>query len=41
MDKKLAIDVRRLWAFIECTQHDVLNEYKGKRGLFASAMKVT
>lgn len=30
MDKKLAIDLRRLWAFLESTQHDVLNEYKGK-----------
>ena len=30
MDKKLAIDLRRLWAFLESTQHEVLNEYKGK-----------
>ena len=30
MDKKLAIDLRRLWAFLESTQHDALNEYKGK-----------
>lgn len=30
MDKKLAIDLRRLWAFLESTQHDVLKEYKGK-----------
>lgn len=30
MDKKLAIDLRRLWAFLESTQYDVLNEYKGK-----------
>ena len=30
MDKKLAIDLRRLWAFLENTQHEVLHEYKGK-----------
>ena len=30
MDKKLAIDLRRLWAFLESTQHEVLKEYKGK-----------
>ena len=30
MDKKLAIDLRRLWNFLETTQQDVLNEYKGK-----------
>ena len=30
MDKKLAIDLRRLWAFLESTQNDVLKEYKGK-----------
>ena len=29
-DKKLALDLRRLWAFLEATQQDVLNEYKGK-----------
>ena len=29
-DKKLAIDLRRLWAFLEATQQDTLNEYKGK-----------
>ena len=29
-DKKLAIDLRRLWAFLEATQQDVLNDYKGK-----------
>lgn len=29
-DKKLALDLRRLWAFIEATQQDVLDEYKGK-----------
>ena len=26
MDKKLAIDLRRLWAFLESTQHEVLKE---------------
>ena len=30
MDKKLAIDQRRLWAFLESTQQNVLDEYKGK-----------
>ena len=30
MDKKLVIDLRRLWAFLESTQHEVLKEYKGK-----------
>ena len=30
MDKKLAIDLRRLWAFLESTQQNVLDEYKGK-----------
>ena len=30
MDKKQAIDLRRLWAFLESTQNDVLKEYKGK-----------
>ena len=30
MDKKLAINLRRLWAFLESTQNDVLKEYKGK-----------
>ncbi len=30
MDKKLAIDLRRLWAFLESTQNDVLKEHKGK-----------
>ena len=30
MDKKLAIDLQRLWNFLETTQRDVLNEYKGK-----------
>lgn len=30
MDKKLAIDLRRQWAFLESTQNDVLKEYKGK-----------
>ena len=29
-DKKLALDLRRLWAFLEATQQDTLNEYKGK-----------
>lgn len=29
-DKKLALDMRRLWAFLESTQQDVLDEYKGK-----------
>ncbi len=30
MDKKLALDLRRLWSFLEKTQSDVLQEYKGK-----------
>ncbi len=30
MDKKLAIDLRRLWAFLETSQKETLNEYKGK-----------
>lgn len=30
MDKKLALDLRRLWSFLETTQGDVLQEYKGK-----------
>ena len=30
MDKKLAIDLRRLWNFLESTQQDTLDEYKGK-----------
>lgn len=30
MDKKLALDLRRLWSFLESTQADVLKEYKGK-----------
>ena len=30
MDKKLALDLRRLWSFLETTQGDVLKEYKGK-----------
>ncbi len=30
MDKKLAIDLRRLWAFLESTHQNVLDEYKGK-----------
>ena len=30
MDKKLAIDLRRLWNFLETTQQDTLDEYKGK-----------
>ena len=30
MDKKLAIDLRRLWAFLEASQKETLNEYKGK-----------
>ena len=30
MDKKLAIDLRRLWAFLEATQQATLDEYKGK-----------
>ena len=30
MDKKLAIDLRRMWAFLESTQQNVLDEYKGK-----------
>lgn len=30
MDKKLALDLRRLWSFLESTQGDVLKEYKGK-----------
>ncbi len=30
MDKKLAIDLRRLWAFLEATQQPTLDEYKGK-----------
>ena len=29
-DKKLALDLRRLWAFLDTTQQDMLNEYKGK-----------
>ncbi len=29
MDKRLAIDLRRLWHFLRATQQDVLNEYKG------------
>ena len=30
MDKTLAIDLRRLWSFLETTQKDVLESYKGK-----------
>lgn len=30
MDKKLAIDLRRLWNFLGSTQQNVLDEYKGK-----------
>ena len=30
MDKKLAIDLQRLWAFLETSQKETLNEYKGK-----------
>ena len=30
LDKKLAIDTRRLWSFLKATQQDVLDEYKGK-----------
>ena len=30
MDKKMAIDLRRLWAFLEATQQATLDEYKGK-----------
>ena len=30
MDKKLALDLRRLWSFLEKTQGDVLQEHKGK-----------
>ena len=30
MDKKLALDLRRLWSFLETTQGDELKEYKGK-----------
>jgi type I restriction enzyme R subunit len=30
MDKKLALDLRRLWSFLESTQADELKEYKGK-----------
>ena len=30
MDKKLSIDLRRLWAFLEATQQPTLDEYKGK-----------
>ena len=30
MDKKLALDLRRLWSFLEATQGDVLREYKGR-----------
>lgn len=30
MDKKLAIDLRWLWNFLETTQQDTLDEYKGK-----------
>ncbi len=29
MDKKVALDLRRLWSFLEQTQGDVLKEYKG------------
>ena len=29
-DKKLAMDMRRLWSFLETTQGDVLKEYKGR-----------
>ena len=29
-DKKLGFDMRRLWLFLETTQGDVLNEYKGR-----------
>ena len=30
MPSKLAIDERRLWSFLESTQRDVLDEYRGK-----------
>lgn len=29
LDKKLAIDLRRLWSFLESTQKDILDDYKG------------
>ena len=29
MDKKLALDIRRLWSFLEATQQDELNKYVG------------
>ena len=30
MDKKYALDLRRIWSFLEQTQGDVLKEHKGK-----------
>lgn len=30
LDKKTALDTRRLWSFLRATQQDVLDEYKGK-----------
>ena len=30
LDKKLALDTRRLWSFLKATQQDVLDDYKGK-----------
>ena len=29
MDKKLALDMRRLWSFLEATQQDELSKYVG------------
>lgn len=29
-EKKYAFDMRRLWSFLETTQQDILDEYKGK-----------
>ena len=30
MDKKLAIDIRRMWAFLKATQKEALDDFKGK-----------
>ena len=33
MDRTFAIDLRRLWSFLECTQQSTLKEYKGSSPL--------
>ena len=38
-DKRNAVDVRRLWSFLEATQSDILSQWRGRGDVRTNVMK--